>query len=120
MRKAAFAFVEYFLRVIVTMPSGGSTMIKDESKPKLLRRLKRIAGQVTGVQKMVEEDRYCADILTQIAAIRAALDAVGAEVLTDHISGCVMKQGKEHPQAHSKTPDELEAELRTLLTRLQA
>lgn len=55
----------------------------------LLRRLRRIEGQVRGVQRMVEEDRYCVDILVQLAAIRAALDEVGLMVLADHVRGCV-------------------------------
>ena len=95
-------------------------MVKKENKPKIINRLSRIAGQVSGIQKMVEDDRYCKDILTQIAAVRNALDAVGAEVLTEHISGCVLKQGEEHPEAVGKTPEEMEAELRTLLARLLA
>ena len=58
-------------------------------KPRLLNRLNRIAGQVKGVAKMVEEDRYCVDILTQTQAIRAALAKVEAELLRDHIGHCV-------------------------------
>ena len=60
-----------------------------ENKPRLLNRLNRIAGQVKGVAKMVEEDRYCIDILTQIQAIRAALSKVETELLKDHIGHCV-------------------------------
>jgi DNA-binding FrmR family transcriptional regulator len=60
-----------------------------EHKPGLLNRLSRIAGQVKGVAKMVEDDRYCIDILTQIQAIRAALSKVEAELLKDHIGHCV-------------------------------
>ena len=60
-----------------------------EHKPGLLNRLNRIAGQVKGVAKMVEEDRYCIDILTQIQAIRAALSKVETELLKDHIGHCV-------------------------------
>jgi DNA-binding FrmR family transcriptional regulator len=58
-------------------------------KPKLLNRLNRIGGQVKGVAKMVEEERYCIDILTQIQAIRAALVKVETELLRDHIRNCV-------------------------------
>lgn len=54
-----------------------------------LNRLKRIEGQVRGVARMVEEDRYCIDITTQISAIRAALRRVEEDVLRDHISHCV-------------------------------
>jgi DNA-binding FrmR family transcriptional regulator len=52
-------------------------------------RLKRIEGQVGGLLRMVEEDRYCMDILTQIAAVRAALHKVEGEILKDHVSHCV-------------------------------
>ncbi len=55
----------------------------------LLRRLRRIEGQVRGLQRMVEEGRYCVDILVQVAAVKAALDAVGLSLLDGHIRGCV-------------------------------
>jgi len=59
------------------------------SRPDVIKRLRRIEGQVRGVQKMVEEDRYCLEILTQITAIRAALDKVGMEILDGHARGCL-------------------------------
>ncbi len=55
----------------------------------LLQRLRKIEGQVRGVQRMVEDDRYCVDILVQLAAIRSAVSAVGASLLESHIRGCV-------------------------------
>lgn len=58
---------------------------------KILQRLKRIEGQVRGIHKMVEDDRYCIDIITQIAAARAALDKVGLQLLERHAHGCVQK-----------------------------
>ena len=58
-------------------------------KPRLLNRLNRIAGQVKGVAKMVEDDRYCIDILTQIQAVRAALGKVEGELLRTHVDHCV-------------------------------
>jgi CsoR family transcriptional regulator, copper-sensing transcriptional repressor len=58
-------------------------------KPQLLKRLARIEGQVRGVGRMVESDRYCIDILTQLGAIRNALEAVGFELLDDHVRHCV-------------------------------
>ena len=61
----------------------------EENRPKLLNRLRRIEGQVRGVARMVEEDRYCIDILTQITAARAALRRVEEEILHDHVSHCV-------------------------------
>ncbi len=60
-----------------------------EAKESVGKRLRRIEGQVRGVAGMVETDRYCVDILTQIAAIRAALQKVEEEVLRDHVSHCV-------------------------------
>lgn len=56
----------------------------------LLSRLHRIEGQVRGVSKMVEEDTYCIDVLTQIGAIKAAIDQVGLLLLEDHVKGCVV------------------------------
>jgi DNA-binding FrmR family transcriptional regulator len=60
-----------------------------ENKPRLLNRLSRIEGQVRGVARMVEEDRYCIDILTQVQAIRAALAKVETEMLRDHLGHCI-------------------------------
>jgi CsoR family transcriptional regulator, copper-sensing transcriptional repressor len=60
-----------------------------KAEPKLLSRLARIEGQVRGVTRMVEEERYCIDILTQIAAIKAALTRVETEVLKGHAAHCV-------------------------------
>lgn len=59
------------------------------SKASRLKRLNRIEGQVRGLARMVEEDRYCIDIVTQVAAVRAALRRVEEDVLRDHISHCV-------------------------------
>jgi DNA-binding FrmR family transcriptional regulator len=88
-------------------------------RTRLRHRLKRIAGQVSGIQRMVEEERYCADILTQIAALRSALDAVGVEVLTEHMAHCVSGHAgaKPHPEAAGKTVAELQEEVRVLLGR---
>ena len=58
---------------------------------KVLQRLKKVEGQVRGIQKMVENERYCVDILIQIAAVRAALDKVGLSILEKHTHGCVQK-----------------------------
>lgn len=55
----------------------------------LLQRLRKIEGQVRGVQRMLEEDRYCVDVLVQLAAIRSAVSAVGASLLESHVRGCV-------------------------------
>jgi len=58
-------------------------------KPDLKKRLNRIEGQVRGVTKMVENDTYCIDILTQVSAVRAALDKVALELLRDHAHHCL-------------------------------
>jgi DNA-binding FrmR family transcriptional regulator len=63
--------------------------LNDDNKTKLLNRLRRIEGQVRGVARMVEDDRYCIDILTQIQALRAALTKVETELLRNHIDHCV-------------------------------
>lgn len=66
-----------------------SRLVHHGDKDGLTRRLNRIEGQVRGLNKMVEENRYCVDILTQIAAVRAALDSVALHLLRDHTHGCV-------------------------------
>jgi DNA-binding FrmR family transcriptional regulator len=61
----------------------------DATKTEITRRLRRIEGQVGGLLRMVEDDRYCVDVLTQIHAVRAALHKVEEKVLVDHVSHCV-------------------------------
>src|SRR4051812_37689178 len=63
--------------------------MKRENKPALLNRLSRIEGQVRGIVRMVEDDRYCIDVLTQVQAVRAALAKVETEMLRDHLGHCV-------------------------------
>ena len=62
-------------------------------KVALLKRLKRLEGQVRGVERMVEEERYCIDVVTQITAIQAALDKVALGLLEDHTQHCVVGAG---------------------------
>lgn len=90
-----------------------------KARNKLQTRIKRIAGQVGGVQRMVETDRYCVEILNQIAAVRSALDALGVELLRHHIEGCVVGHGTDSEHAHAKPmkPQELLDELEIALTR---
>lgn len=90
-----------------------------DKRHKMKTRLNRIAGQVGGIQRMVEEDKYCVDILTQIAAVRSALDALGVELLTDHIESCVVGHGtgSEHECAQPMTQEALIAEVQTTLSR---
>ncbi len=63
--------------------------MKHDNKPKLLGRLNRIEGQVRGVARMIEEDRYCIDVLTQLQAVRAALVKVETQMLKDHLGHCI-------------------------------
>jgi DNA-binding FrmR family transcriptional regulator len=58
-------------------------------KDALKKRLHRIEGQVRGIERMVDEDRYCIDILTQVGAVKTALESLGFEILEDHVSHCV-------------------------------
>lgn len=82
------------------------------TKDQLRKRLARVEGQVRGVAKMVEEDRYCIDVLTQISAVQAALDKVALGVLADHADHCIVK-------GHSgKTPEENSEELMAAVARL--
>jgi len=78
-------------------------MLDESKKKEVTKRLNRISGQVEGIRKMVDDSRYCVDILTQIAAVRSALSGVGQFVLEDHLKTCVstaIKKGKG--QAHIK------------------
>lgn len=65
-------------------------------KVDLLERLRKIEGQVRGIQRMIEEERYCVDVLVQVAAIRAALSKVGLALLESHTRGCVTRAIKEN------------------------
>ena len=69
--------------------------IENEDKAKVLNRLRRISGQVGGIERMVEEERYCIDVLTQISAVQAALDKVALELLDDHVQHCVVGASEE-------------------------
>jgi DNA-binding FrmR family transcriptional regulator len=63
--------------------------MQTETKAAVLKRLNRIEGQVRGLSRMVDEDRYCIDIVTQVTAVRAALRRAEEEILRDHVSHCV-------------------------------
>jgi CsoR family transcriptional regulator, copper-sensing transcriptional repressor len=85
-----------------------------EDKEKLLKRLARIEGQVRGVSKMVEEERYCIDVLTQIGAVQAALDKVALGLIDDHTRHCVVEaEGGEQVEK----VDELMAALGRFVSR---
>ena len=92
----------------MTETERGYTATKDQ----LLGRLRRIEGQVGGIERMVEDDRYCIDVVTQITAVQAALDKVALGLLDDHAHHCIVggKAGGE--------PDELTDELMAAVGRL--
>jgi DNA-binding FrmR family transcriptional regulator len=82
------------------------------------RRLSRIAGQVAGIQRMVDEERYCVDILTQVAALRAALDQFGVLMLSTHLESCVYGHNHEGAEdCQTRTPEERLAEIKLTLNR---
>jgi DNA-binding FrmR family transcriptional regulator len=97
-------------RMATTIPERGYSATKDQ----LRNRLKRIKGQVGGIEKMVEDDRYCIDIVTQISAVQAALDKVALGLLDDHTHHCVM--GATKANQPEKT-DELMAAVARLMRR---
>jgi DNA-binding FrmR family transcriptional regulator len=88
--------------------------MQNQMKTSCLKRLNRIEGQVRGLAKMVDEDRYCIDVVTQISAVRAALRRVEEEILRDHVGHCV-----EHAIASGNTADQRRkvAELMDVLAR---
>jgi DNA-binding FrmR family transcriptional regulator len=80
---------------------------KDQSSRKLLTNLRRIEGQVRGVHKMIEEERYCVDILTQLAAIKAATNKIGLSLLEEHTRGCVRNAIQEQEDEGDSHIEEL-------------
>lgn len=94
-----------------TVPQRGYTATKDG----LLNRLRRIEGQTRGIQKMVEDDRYCIDVLTQIAAVQAALDKVALGLLDGHVQHCVVEG--HGPGSPGELIDELMAAVGRLVRR---
>jgi len=92
------------------MSARGYSATKDQLKG----RLKRIEGQVRGVEKMVDEDRYCIDVLTQISAIQAALDKVALGLLDQHAAHCVVRAGEDE---RTEKTEELMAAVGRLLRR---
>jgi len=88
------AFRRYPQWVLLNTPYGYRSHDREielnhERRPQLLNRLKRIEGQVRGVTRMIEEGRYCIDVLTQLRAVRAALARVETEMLKDHLGHCI-------------------------------
>ena len=91
-------------------PTRGYSATKDQ----LLKRLRRVEGQVRGVQNMVDEDRYCIDVLTQISAIQAALDKVALGLMDDHARHCVIDGPADLKEERT---DELVAAVARLMRR---
>jgi DNA-binding FrmR family transcriptional regulator len=92
----------------------------NEAKAKKIKsRVNRISGQIGGIGRMIDDDRYCLDILAQIAAVRSALDSLGVELLTNHIECCVVGHGtgSEHENAKPRSQEELLEEVRVTLGR---
>jgi DNA-binding FrmR family transcriptional regulator len=86
------------------------------SKDELLRRLARVEGQVRGISRMVEEDRYCTDVLTQIVAIQAALDKISLGLLDGHARHCLLGEG-EGPSEPGEQVDELMGAVGRMVSR---
>jgi DNA-binding FrmR family transcriptional regulator len=89
--------------------AGGrhAVAVDPEIKGRNLRRLKRIEGQVRGLQRMVEEERYCADILTQLSSVQEALRAVGRELMRNHLRHCAATAIRESDEQAEVMYDEL-------------
>lgn len=90
-----------------------------QDKDALIKRLRRIEGQVRGLERMVDDDRYCIDILTQIAAVKTALEQVGTKLLEDHINHCVAGAiaSGDAAEVDEKTEELLDAVQRFVKTR---
>ena len=88
-------------------------------KEALAKRLHRIEGQVRGIERMVEDDRYCIDVLTQIAAVNTALESLGLQLLDSHVKHCVARAlaSGDEAEAETKTRELLEAVQRFAKTR---
>ena len=89
----------------------GYTPAKDE----YLRRLRRIEGQVRGIARMVDEDVYCIDVLTQISAVTKALQAVGIGLVEDHLGHCVVDAARRSPEAGAEKVREASAAIARLV-----
>jgi len=86
-----------------------------QNKEHTIKRLKRAEGQVRGIARMVEEDKYCIDILTQVSAAQAALDKVAVELLRDHARHCMVNIANEDEQKNKA--DELVSAIQRMVSR---
>lgn len=87
------------------------------TKPDLLRRLARVEGQVRGVAGMVEQDRYCIDVITQLSAVQAALDKVALGLLDGHARHCLSSAGSGAPESADERADELMGVVGRMMSR---
>ena len=81
--------------------------VDSDIKARNLKRLRRIEGQIRGLQKMVEDDRYCTDVMTQISSVHEALRSVGRELMRNHLRHCAAQAIKAGPDAAEAMYDEL-------------
>ena len=90
----------------------------DKARKDIRTRINRVGGQVAGIGRMIDEDKYCVDILNQIAAARSALDALGVKLLSSHLETCVIGHGTEteHACAEPMTRGQLLEEVRAVLS----
>ena len=108
------SFTSAIINIIATRITIRSKHMKHgyyDSKPQLKSRLNRASGQIGGIAKMIEDDKYCIDILTQISAVRSALDKVALELISDHTRHCMNETDPSQKDAKS-------AELTTAIGRM--
>lgn len=111
-RRAAAAVTECGCAVAAsaaTPKSGGrkAVAVDADAKDRNLTRLRRIEGQVRGLQRMIEDDRYCADIMTQVSSVHEALRAVGRELMRNHLKHCASAAIRSSDEEASAMYDEL-------------
>lgn len=106
---AGSAIAECGCAVAATPKSGGrkAVAVDADAKDRNLKRLRRIEGQVRGLQRMIEEDRYCADIMTQVSSVHEALRAVGRELMRNHLRHCASTAIRSSEREASAMYDEL-------------
>jgi len=90
-------------KIMNSIPTVAGRYRYSKNKDSLLTRMKKIEGQAKGIQRMIEEDRYCIDIVQQLTALSAASDEISLLILQDHIEGCVANAiREEHGEHHIK------------------
>jgi CsoR family transcriptional regulator, copper-sensing transcriptional repressor len=92
---------------MTTRKARTAVAVEPDAKTRNLARLRRIEGQVRGLQKMVEEDRYCVDVMTQISSVHEALRSVGRELMRNHLKHCAASAVKAGPAQADVVYDEL-------------